>query len=87
MLLARIRSRGGNLVLTTVGVVYFVAAIVLSFSIITNMGSPPSLRELLVVAALLIAAACGAWFALSALDNLGIHLAFRVERHNTPRPV
>jgi len=87
MLRARIRSRGGNLALAAIGVIYVVAAISLSVSIITDMGSPPSLRELVIVMALLMAAVCGAWFTVSALENLGIHLPHPLDRHNTPRPV
>ena len=88
MLHARIRSRGGNIVLATMGVVYAVTAAMLLVRSIIDLGSPPATRELIVIVALLAAGACGVRFFLDALENLGIQIPLRlVHRNNTPRPV
>jgi hypothetical protein len=88
MLHARIRSRGGNIMLAAIGAIYAVTAAILLVRWTMDLGSPPAIRELIVIAALLAAGACGVRFFLDALENLRIQIPLRlVHRDNTPRPV
>ena len=76
--------------LAIVGGIYALAAVVVLTWFIIDVGSALSLRDLLLQIALIGAAACGVWFVLNALENLGIQIRTHADgyrRRNTPRPI
>lgn len=72
-----LRSRSGNVVLAVLGAVYTVAALVALIALVRDVWNAVGLSELALQAFLLGAIACGLWFLMSALENLGVHVSPR----------
>lgn len=69
-----VRSRRGNLVLAFVGAVYAVAAIAVLAWLVVDVWHSTGLIDLILQIALVAAAACGVWFVLVAMQNLGVRV-------------
>ena len=67
-----VRSRSGNMMLAILGGIYAVSAvIVLAFFVIDGWSAHDKVDFILQMA-LLVAAACGVWAIVNALENLGL---------------
>ena len=66
-----IRSRGGNFVLAAIGAVYVFAALFALTAVIREAIAAGQLMDAELQFLLVAAAACGVWFILIALENLG----------------
>jgi hypothetical protein len=67
-----LRSRSGNLCLAVVGGIYaFSALAVLVYFVTEQWVVAASLADRILQFALVVAAACGVWFVVTALENLG----------------
>jgi hypothetical protein len=69
-----VRSRSGNVVLAVLGAVYTVAALVASFALARDVWNATGVKELALQMVLIGSAACGLWFLVSGLENLGLHV-------------
>jgi MFS superfamily sulfate permease-like transporter len=67
-----LRSRRGNLLIATLGVVYAIAASAVLTVFVIDAWRASSLAELMMQAGLLACVACGVWIAAVGLQNLGI---------------
>jgi cell division protein FtsW (lipid II flippase) len=78
-----VRSRRGNLVLASLGFVYTVSATaVLAWFVIDVWRAAVAIDRLMQMA-LIIAGACGIWFVVTAMENLGLrhhHRQWHVNR-------
>lgn len=66
-----VRSRRWNLVLCVVGAVYAVVAAGVLLRLAIEVWNTSAIIDMLMQIALVAAAACGVWFVLIALENLG----------------
>jgi hypothetical protein len=57
--------------LAVVGGIYVVAALAVLVRLLVDVWQAPGSADLLTILALIGAGACGAWFVLNALENLG----------------
>lgn len=67
-----VRSRSGNLVLAVLGFVYTVSAAAVLAWFVVDVWRAAVTVDRLMQFALIGAGACGAWFVLNALENLGL---------------
>jgi hypothetical protein len=81
MMRLHVRSRRWNLILAILGSIYAVSALVLLVWFAREVWGAEGPVDRLFEIALLISAACGVWFALSAMANLG----FRNQKPWHPR--
>ena len=68
-----VRSRRWNLVLCVVGAVYAVVAAVVLSRLVREVWHAPGVFDVVMQVGLVAAAACGVWFVVIALENLGHH--------------
>lgn len=66
-----IRSRGGNVVLAVIGAVYAITALVVLGAVVREAFAVRQLIDAKLQILLVATAACGIWFVLVALENLG----------------
>ena len=69
-----LRSRSGNVVLTVLGALYTVAAVVTLVAFAVDVWNALALRDLAMQLGLIAAAAGGIRLLLTGLENLGIHV-------------
>ncbi len=69
-----VRSRSGNLVLAGLGALYSVGAIAALVAFAVDVWNAAAITDRALQLGLIAAAACGVWFLLTGLENLGIHL-------------
>ncbi|HEV7764563.1 MAG TPA: hypothetical protein VGQ76_06140 [Thermoanaerobaculia bacterium] len=67
-----VRSRSGNLVLAILGGIYTVSALCVLAWFVVDMWLADGTIDRLLQFALVAAGACGVWFVVNALANLGI---------------
>ena len=72
MLRVLVRSRFGNKVLAAIGGTYAIASLVVLAWLVADVWQAATASDVLVQFALVGCAACGAWFVINALDNLGV---------------
>lgn len=68
-----IRSRSGNVVLAALGVTYAVSALVVLIWFVVDSWAAAAVLDRALQICLAASAACGIWFIVTALENLGIH--------------
>lgn len=73
-----VRSRSGNMMLAILGGIYAVSAVVVLAIFVIDAWSAHGMIDRILQFALIIAAACGVWFIVNALETLGL-------RHHTHR--
>lgn len=66
-----VRSRRWNLVLAVLGSIYAVSALVLLAWFVIDVWHAGGIADRVMQLALALSAACGIWFAISAMENLG----------------
>lgn len=76
-----VRSRSGNLMLAVLGAIYAVGAIVVLAWLVIDGGNALAMIDRILQLALLVAAACGVWFIVNALENLGLRHAQQRSAH------
>lgn len=77
-----IRSRSGNVVLAALGVTYVVSALVVLVWFVVDSWSAAAILDRALQLCLAASAACGIWFIVTALENLGVSGPFgRRHRH------
>lgn len=76
-----VRSRSGNVVLAVVGALYALLAIAVLTWFVADVGRVAALLDRALQFALLLAAACGVWFVVNALENLGVHVGRAQKTH------
>jgi hypothetical protein len=67
-----VRSRSGNIVLAIMGSIYAISAISILIWFLLQVWGAAHIFDRVMQLALVGAAACGVWIALSALENLGV---------------
>lgn len=67
-----VRSRSGNVMLAVLGGIYALGAVVVLALFVIDAWSALAAIDLLLQMALIVAAACGIWFIVIALENLGL---------------
>jgi len=67
-----VRSRSGNVVLAVVGSLYAVSSLSILLWFIFEVWSAADMPDRVLQFALAVAAACGLWIVLRALENLGL---------------
>lgn len=72
-----VRSRSGNVVLAVLGIVYALSAIVILIALTTEAWNAAAIIDRAIQLSLLASAACGVWFVVIALENLGIRFSRR----------
>jgi hypothetical protein len=75
------RSRTGNILLAVLGVVYAVGATIVLARFVMDVWNAASLVDIALQVCLLASAACGVWFVVCALENLGLHVDRRLHIH------
>ena len=80
-----VRSRSGNVVLAVLGAVYTLGALLALVAFAAEVWNAVAITDLALQLGLIGAAACGVWFLLNGLENLGVHVA-RHMPHFTHRP-
>jgi hypothetical protein len=76
MLSVKIRSRIGNVILVGLGLTYALAGtVLLVWSLVSHWGAASPVEYAMVVL-LIVATACGIWFASMAFQNLGVRPRF-----------
>ena len=68
-----IRSRSGNVVLAVLGVIYAVSALVVLIWFVVDSWAAAAILDRALQLCLAASAACGIWFIVTALQNLGVH--------------
>jgi fumarate reductase subunit D len=66
-----IRSKGGNIALASLGVVYALTALVVLVWFVVDVWSAAAMIDRALQICLVAAIACGLWFVAIALQNLG----------------
>lgn len=72
MLRVFVRSRVGNIVLAVIGAAYALASLAVLVWLVADVWSASTIFDHLMQFALAAAAACGVWFLVNAMENLGI---------------
>lgn len=85
MLRVLVRSRYGNIVLAVIGAAYAMASLVVLVWLVVDVWQASTLFDYVIQLALLASAACGLWFLLNALENLGVQLG-HLQRSATSKP-
>jgi hypothetical protein len=67
-----IRSRSGNVVLAALGVTYAVSAFVVLVWFVVDSWAAAAILDRALQLCLAASAACGIWFIVTALENLGV---------------
>jgi hypothetical protein len=67
-----VQSRRGNVMLALLGGIYALGAVVVLVLFVIDVGIAPAMIDLVLQVALLGAAACGVWFIVIAIQNLGL---------------
>ena len=67
-----IRSRSGNVVLAALGVTYAISALVVLVWFVMDSWSAAAILDRALQLCLAASAACGIWFIVTALGNLGV---------------
>jgi hypothetical protein len=68
-----LRSRCGNVVLAILGAIYAVGAVVALVAFAVDVWNAAAIIDRALQLGLIAAAACGVWFLLTGLENLGVH--------------
>ena len=66
-----VRSRRWNLILAVLGSIYAVSAVVLLAWFVIDVWHAGRFSDRVIQIALVLSAACGIWFTISAMENLG----------------
>lgn len=69
-----VHSRSGNIVLAVLGALYAVGAIAALIAFVQEVRGAAAITDRAMQLGLVIAAACGVWFVVTALENLGVHV-------------
>lgn len=69
-----VHSRSGNIVLAVLGAVYAVGAIAALIAFALDVQGAAAIIDRALQFGLVVAAACGVWFLVTGLENLGVHL-------------
>lgn len=69
-----VHSRSGNIVLAVLGAVYAVGAIAASIALVVEVRDAAAITDRALQLGLVAAAACGVWFVVTGLENLGVHV-------------
>jgi hypothetical protein len=72
-----VRSRGGNLFLASVGALYAVGSLAVLTWFVIDVWGFAGLTDFLLQLALVASAACGIWFLVVGLTNLGLRTGLR----------
>lgn len=67
-----VRSRSGNMMLAVLGGIYAVSAVIVLALFVIDAWSALATIDLILQMALLVAAGCGVWAIVNALENLGL---------------
>jgi hypothetical protein len=76
-----VHSRSGNVVLAVVGAIYALSAIAAFIAFAVDVWNAAGLMDRALLIGLVIAAACGVWFLVTGLENLGVHFGRRLRLH------
>jgi hypothetical protein len=68
-----VHSRSGNIALAVLGVLYSVGAIVALIGFVREVQGAAAITDRALQFGLVVAAACGVWFIVTGLKNLGVH--------------
>lgn len=69
-----VRSRSGSYVLAAIGAVYTVGALVALVAFAVDVWNAAGITDRALQVGLIVAAACGIWFLMTGLENLGVHV-------------
>lgn len=69
-----VRSRRWNLILAIVGSIYAVSAVILLAWFVVDVWNAGRFSDRVMQIGLVLAAACGIWFTISAIENLGFRM-------------
>ncbi|MGZ5433974.1 MAG: hypothetical protein ACXWH7_13710 [Thermoanaerobaculia bacterium] len=69
-----VRSRSGNVALAVRGAIYSVGAIAALVAFAVDVWNAAAITDHALQLGLIAAAACGVWFLLTGLENLGVHV-------------
>ena len=69
-----VRSRSGNVVLAVLGAIYTIGAIVALVAFAVDVWNAAAFTDVALQVGLIAAGACGVWFLLLGLENLGVHV-------------
>ena len=70
-----VRSRSGNVLLAVVGAIYSLGAIAALVAFASDVWNAAAIPDRALALGLILAAAGGVWFLVTALENLGVHVA------------